>query len=83
MAHFTDNTTVSCTGLDITIACDDHDTKDAIMDILCGAHTDALIALSGANREWNEMRQQRDALALQVLVLEQQRDEARAARSSQ
>jgi hypothetical protein len=27
-------TTVSCSGLDITIACHDHDTKDAIMAML-------------------------------------------------
>ncbi len=26
--------TISCTGLDITIACDDHDTKDAIFNLL-------------------------------------------------
>lgn len=32
-----DATTVSCTGLDITIACNDHDTKDAIMAVLVGA----------------------------------------------
>jgi hypothetical protein len=30
-------TTVSCTGLDITIACNDHGTKDALMDVLVDA----------------------------------------------
>ncbi|MET4210482.1 hypothetical protein [Bradyrhizobium sp. LA2.1] len=30
-------TTVSCTGLDITIACNDHGTKDALMDALVDA----------------------------------------------
>jgi hypothetical protein len=30
-------TTVSCTGKDITIACDDHGTKDALMNILTDA----------------------------------------------
>jgi hypothetical protein len=29
-----DSTTVSCSGLDITIACDDHETKDLIMQWL-------------------------------------------------
>lgn len=33
-------TTVSCTGLDITIACNDHDTKDAIMAVLVGRARD-------------------------------------------
>jgi hypothetical protein len=53
------------------------------MDILCGA-TDLQLALGGLNRVPNAAsRQQRDALALQVLVLEQQRDEARAKWSQQ
>jgi len=30
-------TTVSCTGLEITIACNDHDTKDALMGVLVDA----------------------------------------------
>ena len=28
--------TISASGLDITIACNDHDTKDAILDMLTG-----------------------------------------------
>lgn len=32
-----DATTISCSGKDITIACDDHDTKQAVMDALTGA----------------------------------------------
>lgn len=32
----TSATTISCSGKDITIACDDHDTKQAVMDALTG-----------------------------------------------
>ncbi len=35
-----DRTSVSCSGKDITIVCDDHDSKDALMDILTGACVD-------------------------------------------
>jgi hypothetical protein len=42
-------TTVSCSGLDITIACDDHDTKDAIMNALTDtAYAAALAPGNGA-----------------------------------
>jgi hypothetical protein len=39
-------TTVSCTGLDITIACCDHDTKDALMNILTGEKANELVAFA-------------------------------------
>jgi hypothetical protein len=45
---------------------------------LVAERNDALIAISGLNRDWNEMLLQRDALALQVQILSNERDEARA-----
>lgn len=37
---------VSSTGLDIIIACDDHDTKDAIFDMLSGETAHELVAFA-------------------------------------
>lgn len=38
--------TISSTGLDITIACDDHDTKDAILNMLDGDEPNELVAFA-------------------------------------
>lgn len=44
MKDLMSGTTISSTGLDITIACDDHDTKDALLDILTGDGGHELVA---------------------------------------